>query len=114
MAARGQAEGARRLTGQPMNRAAVEGKWIRFVDEGIPSGLKTHIFRVEAKVDFVEGADAAPILGTVKWFGRWRCYAFFPSQQTVYEKTCLREIADFCQDMTAAHAAQRSRKVAAA
>jgi len=83
----------------------IEGQWIRFVDEGVPKNAKTHIFRIEAKTDFTEGVEDLVILGTVKWFGRWRAYCFFPGTNTVYEKTCLREIADFCQDMTTAHKA---------
>ena len=42
-------------------------------------------------------------LGEVSWFGRWRCYAFFPHLDTVFEKTCLRDIADFCEEQTKAH-----------
>lgn len=39
-------------------------------------------------------------LGQIMWFGRWRCYAFFPDQFLVFEKTCLRDIADFCELQT--------------
>lgn len=78
-----------------------QGQWIQFVDEGVPR--KTHVYRVETLADFVEAESERVILGTVKWFGRWRGYAFFPGMQTVYEPTCLREIADFCADVTTAH-----------
>ena len=36
-------------------------------------------------------------LGQVRWFGRWRRYSFYPSPFTVYEKDCLREVANFCE-----------------
>lgn len=39
-------------------------------------------------------------LGVIKWFGRRRCYAFFPETQTVFERKCLRDIADFCEAQT--------------
>ncbi len=36
-------------------------------------------------------------IGYIKWYGAWRCYAFYPLQDTIYEKECLRFIADFCE-----------------
>jgi len=36
-------------------------------------------------------------LGTVKWFGRWRQYAFFPEPGTIWNRDCLREVADFIE-----------------
>jgi len=76
------------------------GTWVQFVDEGpTPSG-KTRIFRVETIADLEAGTTLPVILGSVKWFGRWRRYALFPSMQTVFEATCLREIADFCEEQT--------------
>lgn len=34
-------------------------------------------------------------LGTIRWFGRWRQYAFFPEDDTIYSAGCLDDIADF-------------------
>jgi hypothetical protein len=34
-------------------------------------------------------------LGSIRWFGRWRKYAFFPCHETVYEEVCMRELSDF-------------------
>jgi hypothetical protein len=50
------------------------------------------------------------MLGEVRWFGRWRCYAFYPEPDTLYERQCLRDIADFCEARTREH---RESKVAA-
>ena len=47
-------------------------------------------------------------IGVVKWFGRWRKYSFFPNADSVYEETCLREIAEFCQQLTKAHRAKNA------
>jgi hypothetical protein len=44
--------------------------------------------------------DGEVELGEVKWYGRWRCYAYFPVNDTLYEKTCLRDIANFCEKKT--------------
>lgn len=43
------------------------------------------------------------ILGEIKWYSQWRCYAFFPTTGTLYEKRCLRDIANFCEKATADH-----------
>lgn len=44
--------------------------------------------------------DGATMLGEIKWFGKWRCYSFFPVPERVFEKVCLREIATWCEDLT--------------
>lgn len=41
-------------------------------------------------------------LGLIKWFGRWRCYAFFPEDQTVFNAACMQELAGFCKTQTKA------------
>ncbi|MGH9022590.1 MAG: hypothetical protein ACRDV9_05755 [Acidimicrobiia bacterium] len=56
---------------------------------------KTEIWNVVAK-------DGGTVLGEVRWFGRWTQYAFFPNAGMVFEKTCLRDIATFCVDLTGA------------
>ena len=63
------------------------GKWVEFV---LPPGQdpKTSIWHVVAKVD-------RTILGEIRWYGRWRGYAFFPWRDTLYEATCLNDIARF-------------------
>lgn len=33
--------------------------------------------------------------GQVQWFGAWRTYALFPLPGTIFEPTCLRDVADF-------------------
>jgi len=40
-------------------------------------------------------------IGEVKWFGRWRKYAFFPFD-AIFEEVCLRDIADFIERETSA------------
>jgi len=67
----------------------IEGKWIYFrllfdKDEK----HKTQVWGIMAK-------DGTFELGGIKWFGRWRTYAFFPNSNTIYEDDCLIEIANF-------------------
>lgn len=72
--------------------------WLNFESETEAThpkmkGRKTAIWTV-----YGNGAS----LGEVSWFGRWRTYAFFPKDRCVFEKDCLREIAEFCEEMTKA------------
>lgn len=51
-----------------------------------------------------EGTNCrGPELGQVRWFGRWRKYAFFPEGGKVFEETCMREISYFCETATKLH-----------
>lgn len=35
-------------------------------------------------------------LGEIRWYAQWRQYGFYPEDGTVFEKTCLSDIAKFC------------------
>jgi hypothetical protein len=49
----------------------------------------------------VEKVNGTPItLGMIWWDSPARCYVFFPKPDTFYEKTSLRDIADFCECKT--------------
>jgi hypothetical protein len=64
-------------------------------------GKKTDTWDVRPRGDMYH------TLGEIRWFGRWRCYAFFPAPDCVFEKVCLRDLADFCETATTA---QRKKK----
>lgn len=70
-----------------------ESKWIYFVERPPERLRKLSIWEVRAK-------DGEITLGWVRFVGRWRCFAFYPSTDTLYEKQCLRDIADFCDTQT--------------
>lgn len=40
------------------------------------------------------------ILGEIKWFGRWRQYAFFPADGTIWNSQCLEDV-DGCLETLA-------------
>lgn len=61
---------------------------------------RTFVWNVLAKAS---GAK----LGYVAWFARWRNYCFFPDENLVLDKTCLRDIAAFIEDQSKQH---RQRK----
>lgn len=73
--------------------------WLRFETLPRPKDRKTDIFRVLT-------TDGEHELGVVRWYGRWRCFAFFPKESTLFEATCLRDLAAFCQNETARHRGQ--------
>ena len=82
-----------------LSGVAAETKWLLFkwAPEQNP---KTEIYLVLAK-------DGNAELGQVRWHAQWRRYAFFPRPDTVYEPTCLRDLAEFCDKATAAHKAKK-------
>lgn len=67
----------------------IKSKWIHF-DEDLmpPKGKKTKTF-------FVMTNQSNDCIGQIAWYGRWRQYAFFPENNTVYEPRCLQDIANF-------------------
>jgi hypothetical protein len=63
-------------------------EWIRFEHMGSSKSGKTSIFAVLTK-------ESGVVLGRIAWHPPWRCYAFFPAADTVFERTCLQDIAKF-------------------
>lgn len=70
-------------------------KWIDFEPMPVSKGRKTLIWNVVTK-------GAMLSLGSISWFARWRKYAFFPNTGTLYEQTCLRDIAQFIDEQMTA------------
>lgn len=69
------------------------GEYLNFKDEGKVNKLaKTRKFSVHSRHN-------GSMLGYVKYFVQWRQYTFFPFN-AVFDKKCLREIADFCEKKT--------------
>lgn len=70
----------------------MKAKWIKFRISANTG--KTLVWDVLT----VEGDE---FLGTIKWFGRWRTYAYHTltdNGSVVLEPTCLRDIAQFIED----------------
>lgn len=68
-------------------------KWIEFRHYSPKSGQKTSLWIVRSK-------QSGATLGVIKWFGSWRKYSFFPSDSTIFEQDCLRDIANFIEEKT--------------
>lgn len=75
---------------------ANQPKWIKIETVGYTASGRTCIWSVKT-------IDETETLGEIRWFGRWRRYAFYPRFGTVFEKQCLRDLADFCEVQTARH-----------
>ena len=74
------------------------GEYVNFEELGILNGQKTNRWEVADKYGYS--------LGVVRWFSRWRKYAFYPRDLCVFEETCLRDIAQFIEERTRDHKAK--------
>jgi hypothetical protein len=48
----------------------------------------------------VTSTSTNAVLGIVKFYGAWRKFVFFPSDATLYDASCLRDIAAFAEQET--------------
>ena len=60
-------------------------KWFTVVEDRSEPGRKTRRLEIVSK----SGGD---VLGTIKWFGRWRQYCFFPKPDTVWSDGCIADL----------------------
>lgn len=74
------------------------GTHIRFEPATVPPARRTKVWHV-----FTAYPGASHFLGNVSWFARWRKYAFFPHQDTVFEEVCMRDISEFIEERTREH-----------
>ncbi len=86
----------------PTSAPQSSSRWIEFLLVGTSTTGKTSVWEVRTR-------EGAVLLGHVTWFGRWRCYAFSPKPNTVYEQRCLRDLAAFCDARTADHRQARAK-----
>lgn len=73
-----------------MEEIRINTKWLIFGKLDFPK-RKTEIWQVMS----VKGV----FLGDIKWFGRWRCYAFFPEEETIFNGVCLKDIEVFINQL---------------
>lgn len=70
-------------------------KWIRFDPLPVPPSFKTGRWMVVAK-------DGDIALGEIRWYPQWRKYTFQPGPRgSIFEPTCLRDIAAFIDERMA-------------
>ena len=47
----------------------------------------------------VKSKHSGDILGVIKWFGKWRQYAFFPWLDTIWNPDCMTDIIQFIREL---------------
>ena len=75
------------------NELIFKGQYVSIEFDGTSESGKTNIFTVF-------NSETQDALGRVKWYGPWRQYSFFPNENIVLEKKCMRDIATFCENIT--------------
>jgi hypothetical protein len=68
----------------------MESKYLEFLK--IATLRRTDVYSVLAKASGMK-------LGEIKWFGRWRQYAFFPCGESVWNLHCLADIQRFLEEI---------------
>jgi len=69
----------------------VKSKWVKFaIVERLPKTVRIT----------VRSEEEGGILGVICWWARWRCYAYEPYYATIYEKVCMRDIANLLELLT--------------
>lgn len=63
------------------------GRWLVAVPDPSWKSAKTQKW-------LIGGRDHV-VLGHIGWYARWRQYAFFPREDTVFDRECLRDIRRF-------------------
>lgn len=63
-----------------------ENQYLHF-SERLSASTKTKI------VD-ISSTSSGVMLGQIKWWGRWRQYAFFPLSGTIWNPDCLAAVTD--------------------
>ena len=69
-------------------------KWVKIEEVGKSDSGKTLIWDV---------TNGKFWLGEIRWFSKWRKYAFYPYQNTVFEEDCMRDISNWCEQATRHH-----------
>ncbi|MBY8999057.1 MAG: hypothetical protein KGD60_15125 [Candidatus Thorarchaeota archaeon] len=64
---------------------------------------KTSVFAVISKSSGEE-------LGIVKWYGPWRQYCFFPTNDTLWNHGCLGEVTGFIIGLMSARRSRRHER----
>jgi hypothetical protein len=84
----------------PLLDIVAEGRYFSCVRLARPLGKKTDTYAIVAKADCL-------IIGDIRWYGAWRKYALFVRPETVWEETCLAEVASVLKRLTQEQRRQR-------
>ena len=65
-------------------------EWLTFEEQPQDARRKTSLWHVYSK-------RSGYLLGEIRWYGGWRQYVFCPCPSTIFNRTCLRDLAAFCE-----------------
>lgn len=63
----------------------IQSQWMTFEMQPRAAGRKTDTVRIVSK-------STGFVLGTINWYGPWRCYAFYPAAGCLFNQSCLEDI----------------------
>lgn len=72
--------------------------WLMFVPGDPSASGKTKTWLVKPNL--------GKAIGEIRWFAGWRKYSFQPYGSTIFEESCLRDIAAFLEQQTREHKAK--------
>jgi len=67
----------------------VESEYFQFREIDVPTKTK--------RWDIISKSSGFR-LGTIKWYGAWRQYCFFPDRMTIWNTDCLQDIRTFIKE----------------
>jgi hypothetical protein len=68
-----------------------ETKYLRFID--------VEAFRQKTKIISIVNIHHDEVIGEIKWFGRWRQYCFYPSDNTIWNTGCLEDVYEVIKNL---------------
>jgi hypothetical protein len=73
------------------SRSFPQPRWLVFQETGTSPSGKTRVYQVRSR------ENPHMMLGEVRWYAQFRCYAFYPSANTIFEPQCLTDITLFIE-----------------
>lgn len=71
-------------------------QYLKFQCVGTSTSGKTEIWQIF-------NLKSGILLGTIKWYGRWRQYVFYPEPDTLFNNRCLADIMNQLSDLNYRH-----------
>lgn len=69
------------------------GQWVICLKFAQDPRKKTGTYGVFTK-------DTGQLLAEIRWYGRWRKFSLYPKVESIWEATCLREMAFVLEQLT--------------
>jgi len=76
----------------------------------VPNGMGDLAPQRKTAVVAVDSRSSGATLGWIKWFGRWRQYAFFPEPGTVFNPECMDDINSVIRSLMNERTADRIKR----